>query len=479
MKDMLRLGTKDRKKYLIISVVSVLVIALITVSIIAVQLRHNKNEKKKNVEETTVHTMMVQETTVQETTEEDTTQEESAEVVDREVVEEFFENEISTENEEAFELPPRQLTDEFIPYDGQKREITCYGDSMMAGAGSATEGKVNGIDIYGWTTPVTIENLTNIPTHNLGGSGESSSYITFRAGGTKVYIDRDITISETDSAIARITDEDGNVFKADDYSGYGFDYDPYPGDMYINGYLCDVDNVEDGYVSIKLTKGYAAYDNSTDNSVVIYESETAEYSRQRADIKAESEKGTESSTVIRETESQTSGEKPTVTISCGTQAMTRASQERSAKDILILEMGSNGGWENDYQQLILQYDDIILNSGCKYYIVLGDTDDPADSADANQGEYGEDGNYVGIGDTAWEAALREAYGEHFFNTRTYMIQNGLTDCGLDTTTDDLENFKKGNISEQLRYDWTHFNCYGYYSKGIGVYKKGVELGYWS
>ena len=191
MKDMLRLGTKDRRKYIFISVAAVLVIALITVSVIAVQLRHNKNAKKKNMEETTVHTMMAQETTVQETTEEetteeDTTQEESAEVVDREVVEDFFENEISTENEEAFELPPRQLTDEFIPYDGQNREITCYGDSMMAGAGSATEGKVNGIDIYGWTTPVTIENMTNIPTHNLGGSGEDSSYITFRAGGTKV-----------------------------------------------------------------------------------------------------------------------------------------------------------------------------------------------------------------------------------------------------------------------------------------------------
>ena len=135
--------------------------------------------------------------------------------------------EISTENEEAFELPPRQLTDEFIPYDGQKREITCYGDSMMAGAGSATEGKVNGIDIYGWTTPVTIEKLTNIPTHNLGGSGENSSQITFRAGGTKVYIDRDITISETDSAIAQIIDENENVFETDNYSGYGFDYDPY------------------------------------------------------------------------------------------------------------------------------------------------------------------------------------------------------------------------------------------------------------
>ena len=142
-------------------------------------------------------------------------------------------------------------------------------------------------------------------------------------------------------------------------------------------------------------------------------------------------------------------------------------------------MGSNGGWENDYQQLILQYDNIILNSGCKYYIIVGDTDDPADSADGYQGAYDSDGNYVGIGDTSWEAALRLAYGDHFFNTRTYMMQNGLSDCGLDTTTDDLENFKKGNISEQLRYDWTHFNCYGYYSKGIGVYKKGVELGYWS
>ena len=494
MKDMLRLGNNDRKKYIIISATAVLVIALITVSIIAVQLKHSKN-KKKNVEETTVHTMMVQETTVQETTEEDTTQEESAEVVDREVVEEYFENEISTENEEAFELPPRQLTDEFIPYDGQKREITCYGDSMMAGAGSATEGKVNGIDIYGWTTPVTIEKLTNIPTHNLGGSGENSSQITFRAGGTKVYIDRDITISETDSAIAQIIDENENVFETDNYSGYGFDYDPYPGDMYINGYLCDVKNTGDGQVEIKLTKGYAAYDNSTDNSVVIYESETAAYSRQGADIKAESDIVTEYDTVIKETESQTSGEKPMekptekpaetsgvekVTISGGTQAMTRASQERSAKDILILEMGSNGGWENDYKTLILQYDAMIQAFGCKYYIVVGDTDDPGTSiGDLSQGETDANGDYIGIGDTSWEAALRLAYGDHFINMRTYLIQNGLKDLGLVPTLEDLENYRIGRISKRIRADWTHLNSKGYYSKGKGIYLKGVELGYWS
>ena len=145
----------------------------------------------------------------------------------------------------------------------------------------------------------------------------------------------------------------------------------------------------------------------------------------------------------------------------------------------MLEMGSNGGWSNDYQELILQYDNIILNSGCKYYIIVGDTDDPVKSADANQDEYDESGDYVGIGDTSWEAALREAYGDHFFNARTYLIQYGLSVCGLSVLEDDLDNYRKGNISEQLRYDWTHFNCYGYYAKGVGIYKKGIELGYWN
>ncbi len=160
-------------------------------------------------------------------------------------------------------------------------------------------------------------------------------------------------------------------------------------------------------------------------------------------------------------------------------AVTKAAHDRSANDILILEIGSNGGW-SDYKELILQYDNIIINSGCKYYIIVGDTDDPGTSmADTNQGYYNTDGSYIGIGDTSWEAALRLAYGDHFFNTRTYMIEYGLSDCGLDATTDDLWYFKCGKISRQFRYDWTHFNSYGYYTKGVGIYKKGVELGYWN
>lgn len=496
MKDILRRVAKDRRKYIIICVSAVLVIALISVSIIAIRKKHNKSTR--NIDDNTIaETKTIQETTAQESTQEDsteeTTQEQTEVVVEEKYVEEFFENEISTEDEEALALPSRKLTAEFIPYDGVPREITCYGDSMMAGAGCTTPGTVNGLSIFGWSSPITLERLSGITTHNLGVSGENSYTITFRAGGIKLYIDRDITISEDDYARATLIDEYGNVFTYDDYSGYGIDYDPYPGDMYINGYLCDVDNAGNNQVSIKLTQGYSAYSGS-EARIITYDNATDEYSedngllQELAEIETAGDNDTQQpaeTPAEQPTESPTEkpSETPTtgkVTIPGGTQAMTRASQERSAKDILVLEMGSNGGWANNYQELILQYDNIILNSGCKYYIILGDTDDPGTSlADDNQGELNEDGSYIGIGDTAWEAALREAYGAHFFNTRTYMIQNGLKDCGLSTTTDDIANFRRGNISKQLRYDWTHFNCYGYYAKGMGIYKKGVELGYWN
>lgn len=82
-------------------------------------------------------------------------------------------------------------------------------------------------------------------------------------------------------------------------------------------------------------------------ALLYMKSETDTYSRQGADIKAESDKVTEHDIVIKETShkhlmksqwrsqqknQQTSGVEK-VTISGGTQAMTRASQERSAKDI--------------------------------------------------------------------------------------------------------------------------------------------------
>lgn len=69
------------------------------------------------------------------------------------------------------------------------------------------------------------------------------------------------------------------------------------------------------------------------------------------------------------------------------------------------------------------------------------------------------------------SSIKRSIWSSFFNTRTYIIQYGLDVCGLNTTTEDLENFKRGNISNQLRYDWTHFNAYGYYAKAWEYTKK--------
>lgn len=148
-------------------------------------------------------------------------------------------------------------------------------------------------------------------------------------------------------------------------------------------------------------------------------------------------------------------------------------------DILILEMGSNGGWETDYDELIKQYQNIIDNSYYADYIIVGDTDNPGESADIYQDIYDNNGNYAGLHATLWEQALYDAFGEHFLNTRLYLMENALSDCGLTPTENDIIDIQTGNLPEQLRADFTHFNSYGYYSKAKAIYLKGIELGYWN
>ena len=145
-------------------------------------------------------------------------------------------------------------------------------------------------------------------------------------------------------------------------------------------------------------------------------------------------------------------------------------------DVLVLEIGSNGGWKGDYKVLIKQYKAMIKHAKCSDYIILGDTDDPGCSiADTRQKPF-KAGR--GPGETAWEAALSKEFGNHFINMRVYLIKNGLADAGLTTTTADKVYAAKGWISPQLRADWTHLNSFGYYAKAKAVYDRGVKLGYW-
>ena len=323
----------------------------------------------------------------------------------------------SNGEQQTREKRKRTVSSETVPYDGMKRRISCWGDSMMYGC-ATTPGFItlDGVtsNISYTTTPDMLQEFTGIKTYNLGVNGETSREIATRAGGLTMVTDRDIEIEGTGIAEFKLQSlYDGDTVYMEDYSGYNF--------QSRETNICVI-NGEKYYVT-----------NSTDGeSQIIY--------------------GTD------------------VSIKEGTPVYTLAAVERK-DDILVLEIGSNAGWYNDYDELIAQYDSIIESTGCKYYIIVGDTDDPELSADMNKIP-------VGMGETPWEAALKEAYGDHFINMRLYLIQNGLSDCGLTATDEDLQGYTRGEISGQLRSDWTHFNAYGYYSKAKGLYEKGIELGYW-
>lgn len=145
-------------------------------------------------------------------------------------------------------------------------------------------------------------------------------------------------------------------------------------------------------------------------------------------------------------------------------------------DVLVLEIGSNGGWGQDYNTLIGQYQDMIAYSGCDSYIIIGDTDDPGTSiADLGQEPFFQG---QGTSETAWETALREAFGDRFVNMRVFLIERGLETAGLEETEKDAMDAAKGCISKQLRSDWTHLNSYGYFAKATAVYEKGQQLSFW-
>ena len=320
------------------------------------------------------------------------------------------------------------VLDDEIP----ERSITCWGDSMMQGAG-CNEAYIysdNGIeDISYFTTPSALQYFTSINTYNFGVGGESSYQISLRAGGIPIYTDRDIYITDHSLAYVKFVDENEETITMDDYSGYGYEDNTYPDTVYINDVLCCVERADEGlYISI-------CSDADCDSVTEMY-------------------------------------------INAWTRVIPKAAYDHR-NDILILEIGSNGGWENDYDELIKQYQNIIDNSYYADYIIVGDTDNPGESADIYQDVYDNNGNYAGLHATLWEQSLYDAFGEHFLNTRLYLMENALSDCGLTPTENDIIDIQTGNLPEQIRADFTHFNSYGYYSKAKAIYLKGIELGYWN
>lgn len=306
------------------------------------------------------------------------------------------------------------------------KKIACWGDSITYGLGGQENTFIksdNGvIDASDWSYPDTLKYYTGLDVYNLGVCGETSYDIALRQGGIKMYVGKQVTVKQGARAQINIVDEYGSQVMLENFNGYETDNDEPANVVYINDtpFQLEADNGK-LYISV--------YGDSSNKSIKIKK---------------------------------------------GTQVVTKAAHDISG-DVLVIQMGSNGGWD-DYDELIQQYKAMIDNSGTECYIIIGDTDNPDESVDS---AYYTDSREVGTADTQWEAALREAFGEHFINMRVYMIENALNTAGLEPTQDDIDNIQDGRVPESLKYDFTHLNSYGYYAVGVAVYNKGIELGYWS
>ena len=199
--------------------------------------------------------------------------------------------------------------------------------------------------------------------YNLGVCGETSYEIALRQGGIKMYVGKQVTVKPGKRTQISIVDESGNPVILENFNGYETDNQQPENVVYINDipFKLEYDNSRI-YISI--------YDNAVDKSVKLKK---------------------------------------------GSQIITKAAHDISG-DVLVIQMGSNGGW-NDYDELIKLYQNIIDYSYYADYIIVGDTDNPGESADIYQDVYDNNGNYAGLHATLWEQALYDAFGEHFLNTR--------------------------------------------------------------
>lgn len=129
----------------------------------------------------------------------------------------------------------------------------------------------------------------------------------------------------------------------------------------------------------------------------------------------------------------------------------------------VFFMGQNGGFSN-VLELIQQYKAMIKYSNCNRYIIIG-FHKPNKSIPSIKRM------------VEMEDSLRNEFGDHYINLRSYMIQNGLKDGKLNPKLSDINSMRNGLIPPQLTSDGTHFTPTGSKLIGALVFKRFRQLGY--
>lgn len=129
----------------------------------------------------------------------------------------------------------------------------------------------------------------------------------------------------------------------------------------------------------------------------------------------------------------------------------------------VFFMGQNGGFE-DTADLIRQYQAMIAYSRSDRYIVIGYHKPNMVMPTVQRMQEMED-------------SLRQAFGDHYINLRSYMVDNGLKDASLSPTPADLDAVAKGEVPPQLIPDGCHFTSVGYRLLARLVEERMKQLGY--
>ncbi len=144
----------------------------------------------------------------------------------------------------------------------------------------------------------------------------------------------------------------------------------------------------------------------------------------------------------------------------GTEVETFAAKDKRKSDVVILFAGTNLAPDRahigeliDAEKQILEYLD------AKAYLVVGLT------------------SLAMAPDVVWiNQALAAEFGERFLDIRTYLLQHGLEDAGIQPTLQDRQDLADGEIPSSLRVDIVHGNESFYRIIGEQVMGKLQELG---
>lgn len=150
-----------------------------------------------------------------------------------------------------------------------------------------------------------------------------------------------------------------------------------------------------------------------------------------------------------------------VYVEAGSRLTTSGMANRKKGDVLVIFTGTNDAPDTssvydmiDVQRAMLDYAD------CEDYVIVGLTSKEV----------------IPEVETVNEI-LAEEYGEHFLDVRSYFLEYGLAEAGIEPTARDEADLKKGEIPSSLRQDYVHGNEYFYHILAGQIYRKMQYLGY--